>query len=110
MVEGKKASGNSQYTNIQRMLSHGALLFDSDLFVLETALRSNLEIKDSKAVRSVRSEVTNISDHARQPGSISVLRDNLMAAVSAQFGELSKYVLSGRDWDAIYSLAIEISR
>ena len=105
LVAGKKASGNSQYTNIHRMLSHGTLLFDADLKVLKTALRSNLEIKDSKAVQSVRSEVTNISDFARQIDNISVLRDELMAAVSAQFGELSKTVLSGRDWDAIYSLA-----
>ena len=107
MVEGKKASGNSQYTNIHRMLSHGTLLFDSDLNVLETALRSNLEIKDSKAVQSVRSEVTNISDYARPPDNISVLRDQLMADVSAQFGELSQYALSRGDWDAIYSLAGE---
>ena len=107
MVEGKKASGNSQYTNIHRMLSHGTLLFDSDLNVLKMALRSNLEIKNSKAVPSVRSEVTNISDYARQTDNISVLRDKLMAAVSAQFGELSKTVLSDRDWDVIYSLAVD---
>ncbi len=105
MVEGKKASGNSQYTNFHRMLSHGTLLFDSDLNALKKALRSNLEIKNSKAVPSVRSEVTNISDYARQPDNISVLRDKLMAAVSAQFGELSKTLLSDRDWDVIYSLA-----
>ncbi len=105
LVAGKKASGNSQYTNIHRMLSHGTLLFEADLKVLKTALRSKLEIKDSKAVQSVRSEVTNISDFATRTDNIYVLRDKLMAAVSAQFGELSKTVLSGRDWDAIYRLA-----
>ncbi len=105
VVEGKKASGNSHYTNIHRMLSHGTLLFDSDLDVLETALRSNLEIVKSKAVQSARSEVTNISDHTGQPGHISVLREKLMTAVSEQFGELNKHALSGRDWDTIYRLA-----
>jgi lipoate-protein ligase A len=105
LVEGKKVSGNSQYTNINRMLSHGTLLFESDLSVLKTALKSNLGIMNSKAVQSARSEVVNISEFTKQAANIYRLRDKLVAAISAQFGGLSNYVLSGQDWEAIYRLA-----
>ena len=105
LVEGKKVSGNSQYTNINRMLSHGTLLLDSDLNVLERALKSDLEIVNSKAVQSERSAVVNISDYTKQPVSMHLFRDKLMAAIYAQFGQLEHCVLNAQDWDAIYRLA-----
>ena len=105
VVEGKKVSGNSQYTNINRMLSHGTLLFDSDLNVLKSALRSNSEIINTRAIQSTRSEVANISDYSNQPADMHIFRDRLTTAISAQFGELNDYVLSGQDWDAIFRLA-----
>jgi len=105
VVQGKKVSGNSQYTNINRTLSHGTLLFDSDLDVLKTALKSKMEIIKSKAVQSQKSDVVNISDYTKQPACMVVYLDKLKAAISKQFGELNNYTLSGQDWDAIYALA-----
>jgi lipoate-protein ligase A len=59
-VEGKKISGNAQYSKNGRTLHHGTLLFDTDLSVLSSALRVDEEKIKSKAKKSTRSRVTNL--------------------------------------------------
>ena len=59
-VDGKKISGNAQYTKNGRTLHHGTLLFDTDLSVLSSALRVDEEKIRSKAIKSTRSRVTNL--------------------------------------------------
>jgi lipoate-protein ligase A len=61
LLNGKKISGNAQHVFQQkkRVLHHGTLLYDSQLNNLKTALHSEGHYID-KAVKSVRSEVTNI--------------------------------------------------
>ena len=105
LVEGKKVSGTSQYTNINRLLSHGTLLIDSDLKALRSALKSKTQIIHSKAVQSVRSDVMNISEVTGQAGDMNVYRDEVMAALGERFGKVNRLPLSGDDWDAIYVLA-----
>lgn len=60
LVDGKKISGNAQHASGDRVLHHGTLLFDSDLSVLSSVLHVDEEKLRAKAVRSVRSRVTNI--------------------------------------------------
>ncbi len=105
IIEGKKISGNSQYTNISRMLSHGTLLFDSDLDALQNALISDLDFIESKGVASVMRPVTNISEYTNQVVNMTILTDKLIDAISKQFGDLNDCRLSGRDWDRISELA-----
>jgi lipoate-protein ligase A len=105
VVKGKKVSGNAQYTNINRMLSHGTLLFDSELDVLQNALNPSLDFITSKGVRSVKSDVTNISEYTRRSINMKIFLEKLIEAVSDQFGELNNHKLSGKDWDRIYELA-----
>ena len=61
LLNGKKISGNAQHVFQQkkRVLHHGTLLYDSQLNNLKSALHSEGHYID-KAVKSVRSEVTNI--------------------------------------------------
>ena len=59
---GKKMSGNAQYLTGQRMVSHGTILFDSDLAALLHALNPRQVEIESKAVQSIRAKVTNIID------------------------------------------------
>ena len=59
-VEGKKISGNAQYSKNSRTLHHGTLLFDTDLSVLSSSLRVDEEKIKSKAIKSTRSRVTNL--------------------------------------------------
>ena len=62
-IDGKKVSGNASHVYKSRVMHHGTLLFSSDLDVLNNSLKNNPLIIKDKAVKSVRSEVTNISDY-----------------------------------------------
>lgn len=61
LLDGKKISGNAEHVfqKQKRVLHHGTLLFDADLNSLKSALHPD-GIYTDKAVKSVRSEVTNI--------------------------------------------------
>ena len=61
LVGERKFSGNAQHSANGKTLHHGTLLFDSDLSVLAAVLRPDEEKLRTKAVRSVRSRVTNIA-------------------------------------------------
>jgi len=63
LIETKKVSGNAMHIFKTRVLSHGTLLFNSNLKVLSAALRNNPEKYFDKSIKSVRSKVTNISDY-----------------------------------------------
>ncbi|MCQ4638273.1 lipoate--protein ligase [Anaerovorax odorimutans] len=65
-IQGKKISGNAQTIKGGRILHHGTLLFDADLESLGDALRPGSGVFSSKAVESIRSQVTNIKDYLRE--------------------------------------------
>ncbi|MBK3516593.1 lipoate--protein ligase family protein [Carboxylicivirga marina] len=65
-IDGKKVSGNASHVFKTRVMHHGTLLFSSDLSVLNNSLKTNPLIIKDKAVKSVRSEVTNISNYVDQ--------------------------------------------
>jgi lipoate-protein ligase A len=100
-VEGKKVSGTSQHTNMRRMLSHGTLLFDSDLEVMQHVLDSNLRITRSRAVSSLKSKVTNISRYVHRPMDMDAFRAEMADGISTAFGDLIEYRLTDDDWEAI---------
>ena len=104
-VDGHKVSGNSQHTNMRRMLSHGTLLFDSELGVLQRVLDSNLVITKSRAVSSIKSKVTNIYEHLHRPMGMDAFRAKLVDGISDVFGELIEYRLTDQDWEAVDLLA-----
>ncbi|CAB1062605.1 Lipoate-protein ligase A [Olavius sp. associated proteobacterium Delta 1] len=107
VVENKKISGNSQHANMRRMLSHGTLLFDAELDTLQQVLQSNLEIIESRAIASIPSRVTNISDYLSRPMEMEAFIAELIAGVSKSFGAVEGYQLATADWDAVYRLAEE---
>ena len=107
LVEGRKISGNSQHTNMRRMLSHGTLLFEADLDVLHKVLAPKQDIIHSRAVASRRSDVTNISNHLRRPLNMEAFLASLSAEISDAFGQLQAYRVTTGDWDAVYRLAEE---
>ena len=107
VVGNKKISGNSQHANMRRMLSHGTLLVDADLDTLQQVLQSNLEIIQSRAIASIPSSVTNISDHLPGPIEMNALIAELIGGVSKRFGKLEQYQLTEAEWDAVYRLAEE---
>ena len=63
LIDGKKISGNAQYSFNGKTLHHGTLLFDSNLEMLEQLLTVDPEKIKTKAISSVRARVTNIKEH-----------------------------------------------
>jgi lipoate-protein ligase A len=107
IVEGKKISGNSQHTNMKRMLSHGTLLFDARLDILHRVLEPRLKIIHSRAIPSIRSNVTNISNHLRRSMNMQTFLAELTAAISDAFGRLQVHQLTAGEWAAVHRLAEE---
>jgi lipoate---protein ligase len=65
-VNGLKISGNAEHIYKKKVLHHGTLLFDADLDHLKQALNSREIHFESKAIKSIRSNVTNISSILNQ--------------------------------------------
>lgn len=65
-IEGKKFSGNAMYTKNNRTYSHGTLMYDVDLSVLEEVLKVDPEKIASKATKSVRKSVTNLKPYLKK--------------------------------------------
>ena len=59
MVDGKKVSGSASMVRRGRVLFHGTLLFDSDLDMLNAALRGD-DSRRGKGIKSVHSVVGNL--------------------------------------------------
>ncbi len=64
LIDGRKFSGNAQYVHKDMILHHGTLMFNTSVDILSEVLNVNeLKIK-SKGIASVKSRVTNISEHS----------------------------------------------
>ncbi|WP_031368002.1 lipoyl protein ligase domain-containing protein, partial [Clostridium botulinum] len=63
LIDGKKISGTAQCKYKNRVMHHGTLLFSSDIVNLSGALKPKKIKFQDKAVKSVVSRITNISEH-----------------------------------------------
>lgn len=101
LYHGKKISGNAQFTNRQVILSHGTLLFDANMTLLRQCLQPNPFEVSSKAVSSVRSEVTNLKPHLPEFTTAEEWRNYLAKELPIS----STYSFSPKEWRAIEDLA-----
>ncbi len=62
-IDGKKFSGNAQYRLGDCIVHHGSLLFDTDIAQMVASTTVDDYKITSKAIKSVRDRVTNISEH-----------------------------------------------
>ena len=106
LVDGLKISGNAQYITGKRMVSHGTLLFNSDLSHVSDALNVKMSKISSKGIKSVRSRVANIIDYLDKPMDILEFRTLLRDDILLQ-GGTEVYSLSADDWTGIRKLADE---
>ena len=105
VIDDKKFSGNAKMLYNSKVLQHGTILFNSEMRVLSDALKVNsLKFKD-KAVKSVRSRVTNIAEYLPEPISIEQFADRLMDHVISLYPAAKLYTLSQNDIDAIQELS-----
>ncbi len=76
-VNGKKISGNAAHIFKNRVLHHGTLLFNCDLEKLELSIKPNeIEVTD-KSIKSVRSNIINLTDLIPNIKSIDNFREQL---------------------------------
>ena len=109
-IDGKKFSGNAEHVFKNKILHHGTLLFSSEMTDLSDALKvSEAKFKD-KAVKSVKSRVTNISDHLpKEHADMSVLKfkDLVMDHIVNDYPNAELYELTEEDDKAIRQLVQE---
>lgn len=84
VIDGKKISGNAMMFYENRVLEHGTLLFSSQMSDVANALKVDPSKFDDKAVKSIRSRVTNISDHLPEPMTVLQFKDYLMDFIMKQ--------------------------
>lgn len=84
LLDGKKISGNAMAFCGNRVLEHGTLLFSTVQNNLAQALKVDPAKFNDKAVKSVRSRVTNISEHLPEPMTVLEFKDFLMDFVLKQ--------------------------
>lgn len=104
-VEGRKVSGNAQFSTGGRMLSHGTLLVASDLGVLGSALRPKPGKVESKGARSVRARVANISDFLPESLRVDDVRRLVLAEMFRDSLPGSTRRLDAREWREVRQLA-----
>ena len=104
-VDERKVSGNAQYISQGRMVSHGTLLYNSDLTHVADALHVHENKFVSKAVKSVRSRVANISEFLKSPLDIEDFKHLLLETYFEGLKEITYYPLSELDWANVRQLA-----
>lgn len=106
-IKGLKISGNAEHVFKNRILHHGTLLFSSNLDNLERSIRpSGIEFND-KAVKSIRSQVTNISYHIDRSLDIDQFTDFIMNEMFIKMDNAYIYSFTENDITAIHKLIDE---
>ncbi|PWD99727.1 lipoate--protein ligase family protein [Marinilabilia rubra] len=102
----KKISGNACHVYKSRAMHHGTLLFNSNLEVLTESLKADaIKFKD-KSVKSVRSEVINISQLINTDHSIAEFLQYIGSFLEKKFNTVP-YAFSKEDLEKIEKLKSE---
>jgi len=105
VVDGKKVSGNAQFTSRNRMFSHGTLLFDANLETISRVLNPKYNATiESKSTRSVKTTVTNLVEYLAKPPSIYEFKTGLIESILSHFSGRDVIELSPNEWQEIYRL------
>ena len=99
-VDGKKISGNAQYASRGRMVSHGTILFDTNIQHMMQALNPRQAKIESAAVQSVRNFVTNVKDYLAPNFLIEMLRQELIEGIFST-AYPPEAMLSDSDWEEV---------
>jgi lipoate---protein ligase len=103
-IGGRKFSGNAEHIWKNRVLHHGTLLFSSHMPNLAEALNADpLKFQD-KAVKSVRSRVTNISEHLKSEMDVTQFATLIHDHIASKYPDVRIIELSQDDHDKIHEL------
>lgn len=107
VIEGRKISGNAQFSTKGRMFSHGTLMLDSEIENVVSALNVNQEKIESKGIKSIRSRVANISEYLEGNVSMDEFKSLILKHIFnvEEVSEVPEYELTQEDWDNIYEIS-----
>ncbi|KOP81665.1 lipoate--protein ligase [Cytobacillus solani] len=106
-VEGRKISGNAQFSTKGRMFSHGTLMLDSEIDSVVSALKVKKDKIESKGIKSIRSRVANISEFLKEKITIEEFRALLLKNIFGGKDQIEEYILTDEDWEKIHQLSKE---
>lgn len=108
LANGKKISGNAQFSTMKRMFSHGTLLFNSDLGEVANALNVKMSKIQSKGHKSVRSRVANIIEFIDDKElTLKTFRQKILEGLYRDRDTFDTYTLTGADWKEVQKLKEE---
>ena len=109
LIDGMKISGNAEhiYHQKKRTLHHGTLLYASQIADLSAALKVNPLKFEDKAVKSVRSRVTNISSHMPSTLTVETFYQKIIEFMASHYKDVRFYEYTDADVAAIEQLANE---
>lgn len=106
VIGEQKFCGNAQYMSKDKVLHHGAMLFDVDLTVLTNALKVSKDKIESKGIKSVRSRVTNIIEHLEDKITVEDFKELLLNHMMEIY-DIEEYILTYEDKKNIEKLMDE---
>lgn len=106
-IDGKKFSGNAMHIWKKKVLSHGTLLFSSHMADLSGALNVDPLKFSDKAVKSVRSRVTNISEHLSKQMGVMDFANRIEEHIVSKYPDARFYELTSEDQKKIQKLVDE---
>ena len=120
-IDGQKFCGNAQAYIKGRVMHHGCLLFDVNFGELGNALKVSKDKIESKGVKSVRSRVTNILPHLKEPITVNEFGEKIMEYMKKHYPDMKEYKFSEeelkiidknakekhRNWDWVYGQSPE---
>ena len=103
-VGDKKISGNAEHVYKNRVLHHGTLLFSSHLDDLNDSIKISPNTYTDKAVKSIRSNVANISDYLKEPITIFEFTDLIVNHIKQTIPSCMSYQFTINDIVSINDL------
>lgn len=107
LAEGRKISGNAQFTTKGRMFSHGTLMFNSEIENVVAALNVSAEKIKSKGIKSIRSRVANIVEFLDEDMTMEEFKSHLLRHLFNvdDLNDVPKYKLTDEDWKEIHKIS-----
>ncbi|MFJ7981468.1 lipoate--protein ligase [Lysinibacillus xylanilyticus] len=107
LAEGRKVSGNAQFSTKGRMFSHGTLMFDTEIDAVVSALKVKKDKIESKGIKSIRSRVANISEYLKDEMTVEEFRLEILKSIFGGEENIRYYELTEEDWANIHKLSAE---
>lgn len=107
LINGRKVSGNAQFSTNGRMFSHGTLMFDTEIERVVSALKVRKDKIESKGIKSIRSRVANISEFLVEPMTIEQFRQQILISIFGGEENIKYAELTEDDWKNIQALSAE---